>query len=516
MEVDPVPAHALGGLTSTTAPGKTFATRSDLAAHYKSDWHRYNLKRREAGLPMLRETDFQARLEAALALRKEREQREERSGTGHLKGGKSGKSKKKDKKKDKNDQQKQGGKKERREAKHAARAVAVEVEDASDDEKDNSSSSDAEQAEPVNDGNKMDGDQPESPTTAGGGEDPTPAIDPCQSLFDNTLHRSPEASLSYMSRKYGFFLPDLEYCIDLEGLLGYCQEKVKLGHYCLYCQRIYKTWSGCQKHMVDASHCKLKYERGVDQEEFDVFYDFSEANADFLGKEGKGDEEESDVVYEEDMDDEEDGEWEDISDDEMGDNDDDDDMDGAEDDYQEYEAELKTHGFDITPLGELIFPDGRIIGHRGLSRYYKQRFAPDGERAAVTAARRAAGERVYAGRVHQIGGPPAAGGGIGDGSRETTLALAKAGLVAGAAAGRSGRGILVPASGTSGPSGGAGAGAGSFTALSLYRYKAAVKKSRREEAKGHRLQQRTKMNINRMDKKANRLMNGVSVAHAAR
>ena len=516
MELDPIPASALGGLTSTTAPGKTFATRSDLVAHYKSDWHRYNLKRREAGLPMLRESDFQARLEAALALRKEREQREERSGTGHLKGGKN--KGKKDKGKDKKNQK--GGKKERREAKHsAARTMAVEVEDTSDD--DNDDSSEAEQAQQQEqDGCKMDEDPQETSTTGGGGEDPTPAIDPCQSLFDNTLHRSPEASLSYMSQKYGFFLPDMEYCIDLEGLLGYCQEKVKLGHYCLYCQRIYKTWSGCQKHMIDASHCKLKYERGVDQEEFDVFYDFSEANAEFLGS-GKGgsakeDAEEGEVVYEDDMDDE-DGEWEDISDDEMGDDDDDDDMEGAEDDYQEYEAELKTHGFDITPLGELIFPDGRIIGHRGLSRYYKQRFAPDGERAAVTAARRAAGERVYAGRVHQIGGPAAAATGGGDNSRETTLALAKAGLVAGAAAGRSGRGILVPTSGTSGPSGGGGAaGAGSFTALSLYRYKAAVKKSRREEAKGHRLQQRTKMNINRMDKKANRLMNGVSVAHAAR
>ena len=500
MEVDPIPSSALAGnpLTSTTAPGKTFTTRSELAQHYKSDWHRYNLKRREAGLPMLREADFQARLDAALALRKEREQREERSGTGHLKqggGGKGGKNKgKKDKKKNSKKE-----KNEQRKAKH---------------EDDNTSDAEqAQQAETVNDDNKMDEDQPESST--GGGEDPTPAIDPCQSLFDNTLHRSPAASLSYMSQKYGFFLPDVEYCIDLEGLLGYCQEKVKLGHYCLYCQRIYKTWSGCQKHMIDANHCKLRYERGIDQEEFDVFYDFSEANAEFLGNGGKGKKEEGEVVYEDDMD-EEDGEWEDISDDEMGDEDED--MEGAEDDdYQEYEHELKTHGFDITPLGELIFPDGRIIGHRGLSRYYKQRFAPDGERAAVTAARRAAGERVYAGRVHQIGGPAAAaagGTGGGDNNREATLALAKAGLVAGAAAGRSGRGILVPTSGTSG--GGGSGGAGSFTALSLYRYKTAVKKSRREEAKGHRLQQRTKMNINRMDKKANRLMNGVSVAHAAR
>ena len=72
-------------LTSTTAPGALFATRSDLQAHYKSDWHRYNLKRRENNLPMLNEQEFNARLEAALALRKEREGREERTGLDHLK-----------------------------------------------------------------------------------------------------------------------------------------------------------------------------------------------------------------------------------------------------------------------------------------------------------------------------------------------------------------------------------------------------------------------------------------------
>jgi pre-60S factor REI1 len=74
-------------LTSTTAPGKLFTTRTDLQTHYKSDWHRYNLKRRENGLPMLNEEEFNARLEAALALRREREGREERCGLDHLKVG---------------------------------------------------------------------------------------------------------------------------------------------------------------------------------------------------------------------------------------------------------------------------------------------------------------------------------------------------------------------------------------------------------------------------------------------
>ena len=63
------------GLSSTTAPGKVFGSRAELADHYKSDWHKYNLKRREAGLPLLGEQDFQARWEAALALRAEKEKK---------------------------------------------------------------------------------------------------------------------------------------------------------------------------------------------------------------------------------------------------------------------------------------------------------------------------------------------------------------------------------------------------------------------------------------------------------
>ena len=62
-------------LTSTTAPGKIFSSRSELAEHYKSDWHKYNLKRREAGMNMLTFDEFSARLEAAMTLRKERDER---------------------------------------------------------------------------------------------------------------------------------------------------------------------------------------------------------------------------------------------------------------------------------------------------------------------------------------------------------------------------------------------------------------------------------------------------------
>lgn len=54
-------------LMSMTAPGKIFSSRAELAEHYRSDWHLYNSKRREKGLPMVSEIDFRARLAAVQA-----------------------------------------------------------------------------------------------------------------------------------------------------------------------------------------------------------------------------------------------------------------------------------------------------------------------------------------------------------------------------------------------------------------------------------------------------------------
>jgi len=460
-------------LTSTTAPGKTFTTRTELQSHYKSDWHRYNLKRREANLPMLNESDFNARLEAAMALRKEREGREERSGLDH--------------RKDKNDTKKKKKKQKQQAGKHKRKPAFAKREESNIDNTQEENSSIQDDTSEVA---SMEEEEEEEP----------PEINPCQSLFDNFISTSPEANLKYMQQQYSFFLPDLEYCIDLEGLLGYCNEKIRLGNICLYCQRSFKSSEGVLKHMKDKEHCKILYERGVDQEEFDVFYDFSKLNNQ-TKKSGNG--EEDNMAVGEEAEGEE--EWEDVSDD---DDQDDVSMKDEEDDdlYEGYQEEIASQGFDITPLGELIMPDGRIIGHRGLARYYKQRFAPDRmERAAVRHARAAGGERMYNGRVVNLYQREEEGGGE---SGSSSTALATMGRMAGAIpTGRQGKGILV-----------AGGGKGGFTALSLYRYRAVVRKQRKDDRAGERMkyEHTTGRNMNKMDKKANRLMNGVSVAHAKR
>eukprot|EP00980_Cylindrotheca_fusiformis_P028066 scaffold22577_cov122-Cylindrotheca_fusiformis.AAC.45 len=423
-----------GCFTSTTAPEKTFSSRSELADHYRSDWHKYNLKRREAGLPLLKEVDFQARWEAALSLKKEKNSKA-RSGTDHLK------NLKKNQKKAKEDS-------------------------------------------PVSNGGDMAAAQA------------NPEIDPKQSLFDS--HRSEtlqenvlvcpscfvdsfiyQPLLSFAHFDFHLLALSAECLVDLEGLLGYCHEKIKLGHYCLYCEKMFPTWQGCQKHMVSKQHTKIRYEQGFWQE-LDPFYSFEKDDKDFLGdvNRTKAKLPDSDSARNEmNVDSSNDDGWEDMS-------------DGEEDvevddpyDIGGYEKEIAKFGLDVTPLGELVFPDGRVVGHRGLRRYYDQRFRQSASNDAVVAAKHAAGERMYDGRVVNIGRP---------------LQVDKSK--------GSGKGILVSLKD----------GAEGFSTLSLYRYRAAIRKQHRDDDKGRRLTYRTTQNINRMDKKANRLMNGVSVAHAAR
>ena len=487
-------------LTSTTAPGKVFASRSELATHYKSPWHKYNLKRREAGLPPLLEGDFQARLQAAQEALAQQQQ-QSKSADAHLKKGK----KHKQKKTKKNAEQPNGSAtlssqvpaydriKKEQEAKDATTEEATTADNA-----DNNHTT-------TNDTAMATEEQELSPEEQMMQASQQIEIDPRQCLFDRHISASVHDNITRMQRKYGFFVPDQECLIDAEGLVGYCHEKIQIGRLCLYCQKVFKSGEACQKHMVSTRHTKLRYEPNVDLDEFTVFYDFENANQEFLLSGGVA---KSNTTAEDmDVDDEanSDEEWEDISDDDADadaevteeeiDEEDEEMMDG-------YEREVAALGLDVTPLGELIFPDGRIVGHRSFRRYYKQR-APrtNDNRVSVAAARHAAGDRIYQGRIVNLHDVQNAAG-----TNNTALAARQAGIKPSLLAGGVGKGILVS-------SGGSGGG---FTQVSIYRYRAAIQKERRQASSGKRLQDRSKLPMNKMDKKHNRLMNGVSVAHAKR
>jgi pre-60S factor REI1 len=160
------------------------------------------------------------------------------------------------------------------------------------------------------------------------------------SIFDDKEFPTTDECVQYMATNFGFFIPDAEYLVDLDGMLVYLGEKVKLGGYCLYCQKIFSPGKACQNHMTSKSHCKIRYENGIDGEEFEDFYDFSASYEDV-----------DDVEFDED-------------------------------------GNVIEGGMKIASTGEMVLADGRILGHRDFRVYYKQHYRPTDTREPVLAQQR--------------------------------------------------------------------------------------------------------------------------------
>lgn len=163
-------------------------------------------------------------------------------------------------------------------------------------------------------------------------------------LFCPHHSRSLLRNVAHMTKEHSFFIPDLEFLVDLRGLVQYLGEKVGAGNVCLWCNergRSFYSREAVQGHMTDKSHCKLLTD-GDAALEFADFYDFRSSYP--HQKEGEGAE--------------------------MKDGD----VDSLPDD--------KNLEYDDDTL-ELSLPSGARIGHRSLMRYYKQRFGT--QRAVVLA-----------------------------------------------------------------------------------------------------------------------------------
>ncbi|OMH80393.1 Cytoplasmic 60S subunit biogenesis factor [Zancudomyces culisetae] len=158
-----------------------------------------------------------------------------------------------------------------------------------------------------------------------------------------------EKNMEHMRSEHSFFIPDIEYLVDLEGLIEYLGEKITVANVCLYCNGNSNRGKGggskrsleaVRKHMDDMGHCKIAYDEEVDIMEVSDFYDFSSSYPDYLGN-SQGEE-------------------------------------GVEDeDYDIYETSAANRAIPAASMlreedGELVLPSGVRIGHRALHRYYKQ------------------------------------------------------------------------------------------------------------------------------------------------
>ncbi|KAI9911716.1 hypothetical protein PsorP6_008808 [Peronosclerospora sorghi] len=178
-----------------------------------------------------------------------------------------------------------------------------------------------------------------------------------------------DTCLEHMLKTHGFFIPDVEFLVDPEGLIRYLAEKVKVGNYCLYCNskgKIFRSYQDVQKHMTSLSHCKLRYEE-EDLEELLEFYNFESQYTSS-----------SKTTAEQDVEWETDSEASIDSDEEI--------VEEGREDVEDDENDADTIG--VSETGELVLANGRRLGRREFRRYYKQRFRPDEKRASVLAASR--------------------------------------------------------------------------------------------------------------------------------
>eukprot|EP00033_Pygsuia_biforma_P000487 GCRY01000575.1.p1 GENE.GCRY01000575.1~~GCRY01000575.1.p1 ORF type:complete len:378 (-),score=74.35 GCRY01000575.1:280-1392(-) len=175
-----------------------------------------------------------------------------------------------------------------------------------------------------------------------------PTMSECHCLFCAMVSNSLESNISHMARDHSFFLPDVEYLVDLKGFVEYLAQKLAIGNVCLYCNKQFSALDSVQKHMIDQSHCKVSDD--CLENELDEFYDYSSSYPT----------------------NDEDGEMEL-------------DMSGG--------ARVSETG------GELILPDGRSVGHREFHYIYKQKPAQLTSETGALIVRMRANQTQELGRV---------------------------------------------------------------------------------------------------------------------
>ncbi|CAB3238508.1 unnamed protein product [Arctia plantaginis] len=304
--------------------------------HYKQDWHRYNLKRKVASIPPVTLEEFEIRAKEHRELSENANQDESQyckycskmfntknAYNNHL-----------NSKKHKVSEEK-FVENEKQEDEHSVPSdsdsfvkVTPNLQATGDPSKFvvlNADACDDEDIETDSDIEELDSDEWDECRIKGSDS----RIKPCDCLFCGHHSKNMVKNLKHMSESHSFFIPDVEYCVNIKDLLLYLGEKISQGYMCLWCNdtgRTFYSMEAAQAHMIDKGHCKMLHE-GIALAEYADFYDYSSSYPD----QEKTDEGDMDVD-------------------------------------EEVEGPATLEGDDV----QLVLPSGITVGHRSLMRYYKQ------------------------------------------------------------------------------------------------------------------------------------------------
>ncbi|CDF40611.1 unnamed protein product [Chondrus crispus] len=296
--------------------------------HYRSDWHRVNLKRKVGGLGPLSQEELAIRVAAMRSEEEGKQRKRETKFCGPC-------SKKFSSEKALENHVKSRRHLERMRVSGDAGSVEVSTIGGSDEEE----------------------GEVRAQARAAGVEDDTAVqmelerrlaesrgLEGRECLFDESVHESVEENIKYMAKRYGFFVPYVERLKDVDGLMRYLGQKVGVGYACVECDRAFGAVADARKHMRDKAHCKMTADEEDWMAEYGEFYEFEGDD----GWEEVG-EEEGAVV----------------------------DVGGEVVEREEVNAE---------EVGLAV--NGKVLGHRSLRRYYEQSAGGHvDERAAVVANR---------------------------------------------------------------------------------------------------------------------------------
>lgn len=303
-------------------------------AHYKCDWHRYNLKRKVAELPPVTNGEFNRIVQYHTEKREEKmldkvlacqtcnkSFSSDNAYENHLKSKKHKEMLNKPAGKSVSKKSGQAGSSKKNTSKVKPKpGYMPPLESYDSDDGDSDEWEDVDEDEDVEE-EEVDEDEESE------------ALPPNYCLFCPHHSVCLEDNFRHMTKSHSFFIPDIKFVVDLEGYFIYLGAKVGDGKVCLKCNNHSKQFMSiraCQTHMTDKGHCMLDSE-GDAMLEYSDFYDFSPSYPDH-------------------------------------------------DNSVDIDNELLINTGDVSVDAgtlELILPSGARAGHRALNRYYKQNVNPE-------------------------------------------------------------------------------------------------------------------------------------------
>ena len=233
--------------------------------HYKTDWHRYNLKRKVAELHPVTAEEFQRRV----LLQREKDDQENKNTCLHCKICR------------KSFGSENAFENHLNSKKHKVGVLEnPDLEEINTNEKDQACIQSVKSSEVKSMDLDSESDIEEVDSDEWNDEDNPILHNDC--LFCPHHSASLTKNLRHMTLEHSFFIPDAEYVVDLKGLLTYLGEKVSQGLICLWCNDRGKTFysvQAVQQHMQDKGHCKMLHE-GEALAEYVDFYDYSSSYPD--------------------------------------------------------------------------------------------------------------------------------------------------------------------------------------------------------------------------------------------